>query len=222
MKVWVYVEGQSDVRALEAMWAEWKRNLRKKGWGVKIIPLENKAKFLKNIGYRAVEKLRRESTDFAIGLPDLYPNREYANTKHKHDSLEELRDVQMRLVRQELNSQGIRGVEVESHMRRFYGAAFKHDMEVLLLAAVSQLQSRLKIPQKPRGWRNPPEEQNQDKPPKIIVQDLFRRHRRKSYSENVDSPAILRNADLGQIAKQCPTFAAVIDWIGEKTRVPAY
>lgn len=222
MKVWVYVEGQSDRRALEALWGEWKKNLRRSGWGVRIIPLENKPKFFKNIGLRVVQRLMDDSSDYAIGLPDLYPNREYADTVHKHGNLDELSDVQTRLVSQELKDWGLRGVDVESHMDRFYAAAFKHDMEVLLLAAASQLQSRLKMSNKPHGWRNPPEEQNQDNPPKIVVQDLFRRHRKKSYRENVDSPAILRDANLEHVAKQCPAFRAMIDWIGEKTGVPAY
>lgn len=222
MKVWIFVEGRSDVRALNALWGNWKQELGKEGWGIQLISLENKAKYFKKIGHRAVEKLIYDTYDLAIGLPDLYPNREYSDTVHKHVNLGELTDVQTQLVGRELKNQGVRGVEVESHMDRFYAAAFKHDMEVLLLAAASQLQSRLKMSNKPRGWRNPPEEQNQDKPPKIIVQDLFRRHRKKSYRENVDGPAILRDADLEQVAKQCPTFAAVIDWIGEKTGVPAY
>ena len=58
----------------------------------------------------------------------------------------------------------------------------------------------------PRSWRQPPEEQNQDKPPKKIVQALFSRYLRKSYRENVDSLAILRNAELRDVAEQCPTF----------------
>lgn len=108
-------------------------------------------------------------------------------------------------------------------MARFYASALKHDLEVLLLAATSQLQSRLKTQDKLSGWRLPPEDQNQSKPPKRIVEELFSKYRKgKSYNDVEDGPAILRDADLCEVAKQCPVFRAMIDWIGEKTGVPGH
>ena len=221
MKVWIFVEGSSDVKALSALLNGWKQNLSAKGWGIQIIPLENKSKYFRKIGSRATEKLVNDARDLVVGLPDLYPNRDYANTEYKHDNLEELRNVQTRLVKQNLQ-QEVRRADVDSHIERFHASALKHDLEVLLLAATNQLQSRLKIPNRPSGWRRHPEEQNQDRPPKRIVENLFRRHLRRSYRENTDSDAILRNADLREVAEQCPTFRAMIDWIGGKTGVPGY
>ena len=221
MKVWIFVEGSSDVKALSALLNGWKQNLSAKGWGIQIIPLENKSKYFRKIGSRATEKLVNDARDLVVGLPDLYPNRDYADTEYKHDNLEELRNVQTRLVKQNLQ-QEVRRADVDSHIARFYASALKHDLEVLLLAATDQLQSRLKMPNRPSGWRQPPEEQNQDKPPKRIVEELFRRHRRQSYKETNDSYAILTDADLRKVAEQCPTFRAMIDWIGKKTGVPGY
>ena len=221
MKVWIFVEGSSDVKALSALLNGWKQNLSAKGWGIQIIPLENKSKYFRKIGSRATEKLINDARDLVVGLPDLYPNRDYANTEYKHDNLGELRNVQTRLVKQNLQ-QEVRRADVDSHIARFYASALKHDLEVLLLAATSQLQSRLKMSNRPSGWRQPPEEQNQDKPPKRIVEELFRRHRRQSYKETNDSYAILTDADLREVAEQCPTFRAMIDWIGGKTGVPGY
>ncbi len=222
MKVWVFVEGKSDVQALSTLWSGWKQQLRKEGWGIKPIPLENKPKYFRKIGSRATEKLAHDPRDLVVGLPDLYPNRKYANTEYKHENLEELRDVQTRLVKQNLQKQGGRRADVDSHIARFYASALKHDMEVLLLASTSQLQSRLNLSNKPRGWRQPPEEQNQKKPPKRIVEELFSKHLKRRYREIRDSHAILRNADMGEVTAQCPTFRSMIDWIGEKTGVPAY
>lgn len=198
MKVWIFVEGKSDVRALSALWSGWKQQLREKGWGIQLISLENKSNYFRKIGPRAIEKLVHDTRDLVVGLPDLYPNRDYANTEYKHDSLEELRDVQTRLVKQSLQK---RWADVDSHIVRFYASALKHDLEVLLLAATSQLQSRLKVSNRPDGWRQPPEEQNQNKPPKKIVEELFQRHLRRSYREIVDSHAILSNADLREVAE---------------------
>ncbi len=108
-------------------------------------------------------------------------------------------------------------------MARFYASALKHDLEVLLLAATSQLQFRLKTQDKLSGWRLPPEDQNQSKPPKRIVEELFSKYRKgKSYNDVEDGPAILRDADLREVAEQCPAFRALINWIGKKTGVPGY
>ncbi len=219
MKVWVFVEGKSDEQALSALWSGWKRELGKKGWGIQLIHLGSKSKYFNKIGPRVVEKLVHDTRDLVVGLPDLYPNRNYANTEYKHDNVEELRDVQTRLVKQKLE-QEVRRADFDSHIARFFASALKHDLEVLLLAATGQLQSRLR--NGTSGWRRPPEEQNQDKPPKKIVQDLFLKHLGRAYRENTDSHAILRDAGLREVAEQCPAFCAVIDWIGEKTGVPAY
>lgn len=218
MKVWIFVEGRSDVQALSALWSDWQQRLGKKGWGIQLIPLENKSKYFRNIGSRATEKLEHDTRDLVVGLPDLYPNQDYANTQYKHDDLKELRAVQTRLVKQQMG----RRTDINSYMARFYASALKHDLEVLLLAATSQLQSQLKMSNRPSGWRQPPEDQNQNRPPKKIVEELFQRRLKRAYRENADSAAILRDADLRQVAEQCPTFCAMIDWIGGKTGVSGY
>ena len=219
MKVWIFVEGSSDVKALSTLLNGWKQNLSAKGWGIQLIPLDSKSKYFRKIGSRATEKLANDAHDLVVGLPDLYPNQDYANTDYRHSNLKELQDVQKHLVERQLQRMGR---HTNSHMARFYAGALKHDLEVLLLAATSQLQSRLKMSNRPSGWRRPPEEQNQDKPPKRIVEALFQRELKRSYRENTDSDAILREADLREVAEQCPTFRAMIDWIGEKTGVRGY
>ena len=221
MKVWIYVEGPSEVKALSALLNGWKQNLSAKGWGIQVIPLDSKSKYFRKIGSRATEKLSNDAHDLVVGLPDLYPNRDYADTEYKHDNLEELQDVQTQLVKQNLQ-QEVRRADVGRHIARFYASALKHDLEVLLLAATSQLQAQLKMSNRPRGWRQPPEEQNQDKPPRKVVEELFRKNTRHAYKPTTDSYAILRNADLREVAEQCPTFRAMIDWIGKKTGVPGY
>ena len=222
MKVWVFVEGDSDVKALSALLNGWKQNLSTKGWGIQVIPLDSKSKYFRKIGSRATEKLANDARDLVVGLPDLYPNRDYADTEYKHNNLQELQGVQRRLVKQHLQQQMGRRADVDSHIAHFYASALKHDLEVLLLAATSQLQSRLRMSNMPRSWWQPPENQNQDRPPKRIVEELFRINLKRSYRENTDSDAILRKADLREVAEQCPTFCAMIDWIGEKTGVPGY
>ena len=71
MKVWVYVEGQSEEKGLSALWSKWMQELKKKGWGIRIIPLDNKDKYFRKIGARATEKLTNNTQDIVVGLPDL-------------------------------------------------------------------------------------------------------------------------------------------------------
>ena len=227
MKVWVYVEGRSDKVALSALWRGWKQDLGRKGWGIEVVPLENKSKYFKKIGPRSTEKLMNDRHDLVVGLPDLYPNRHFEKTDYRHDNLKELVELQKRLVRQGVQKREPAGID--QYMNRFYASALKHDLEMLLLAAPDHLRPLLKMKNRPHGWRLPPEDQNQERPPKKIIEELFRVNLKRSYLETKDSHAILRNVDLSEILfdkngqhEQCPTFRAMLDWVGKKTGVRAY
>ncbi len=98
MKVWVYVEGKSDKEALSVLWKEWKQKLGRKNWQIQCIPLKGKSRYFKSVGPRTAARLLQDKDDLVIGLPDLYPNREYANTEYRHENLQELKGLQRRLV----------------------------------------------------------------------------------------------------------------------------
>lgn len=227
MKVWFLVEGRSDSAALTALWSDWKKNLEEHGWGLRFVTLENKSKYLRKVGVRTTEKLQNDSKDLVVGLPDLYPNMDFGNTVFRHNSLSDLQNLQIRLVRQEVKKR-VRSKEVECCMSRFYASAMKFDLEMLILAAHNHLQERLELSRLQKTWRVPPEEQNQNKPPKKIVQQLFMTKLNRSYREITDCQAILRNADILEVLYdendriQCPVFCAMLDWIGSKTGVSAY
>ena len=123
MKVWIFVEGKSDVQALSALWSGWKQNLSTKGWGIQLIPLESKSNYFRKIGSRATEKLANDACDLVVGLPHLYPNRDYADTEYKHNNLQELQGVQTRLIKQHLQQQMGRRTDIGSHITRFYASA---------------------------------------------------------------------------------------------------
>ena len=229
MKVWVYVEGKSDKEALSVLWKEWKQKLGSKSWQIQCIPLKGKSRFFRSVGPRAAARLLQDKDDLVVGLPDLYPNREYANTEYGHKNLQELKvDVQRQLVKRSLLQQD-NLAEVSSLMSRFYASALKHDMEMLLLAALNHpLRSQRRKNDASVSWRFPPEEQNQNRPPKKLVEELFLTTRKRSYRAIADSFAILSETTLpnvlfdGRGNEQCPEFRSMLDWVGEKTGVPAY
>jgi len=218
VKVWVYVEGRSDKDALSALCRNWRQDLRTRGWGIEFVSLKNKSEYLRKIGPRATEKLMNDKHDLVVGLPDLYPNRHYEHTKYSHNSLQELKHLQTQLVKRSLQMNVGPG-DSDSRISRFHASALKHDLEMLLLAVPRHLQTSLRMKNAPKGWRLPPEDQNQNNPPKNIVEKLFRIHRKQSYLEAKDGHAILRNVDISEVLydergqEQCPTFRAMLDWI---------
>lgn len=232
MKVWVYVEGVSDEHALTALWESWSEQLRLAGHGVQIIPLNGKPRFFQRIGHLAARILYDNDEDIVIGLPDLYPNRDFERTKFKHQDMEELKQVQNREVGDALKTIfNVSEVKTRKLLKRFLPSAFKHDAEMLLLAAKEQLRSYLGTTDELGGWCNPVEEQNQNQPPKRVVEGLFRTKsaRRRAYHATKDASAILCKVSevrtiiynsIGQV--QCPVFKAALDWIGCRTGVVAY
>ena len=232
MKVWIYVEGESDRLGLRTLWTNWRKQLRAAGHGIKIIPLTSKSQFFRKIGPRAAEKLCANNEDIVIGLPDLYPNQEYVGTQFEHRDLTQLMTVQTNEVSNALqNIFSVNRPQVRRLLKRFLPSALKHDLEMLLLAAQDQLRSYLGTPDRLGNWRNPDEDQNQNHPPKRIVEELFRTksRTRHAYRDTRDASAVLRNVtDIKTIIYnatnqiKCPVFKALLDWIGEKTTIPAY
>ena len=102
---------------------------------------------------------------------------------------------------------------------------------MLLLAAQKELRSHLRTTDQLGKWRSPVEDQNQQRPPKHIVEELFRTKSKTkhAYRDTKDASAILRNVtDIKTIIFnasnqiKCPVFKSLLDWIGEKTGIPAY
>jgi hypothetical protein len=230
MKVWIFAEGDSDRIALETLWVRWRGLLKTAGWGIRIVPLENKSQYFRKIGHHAAEKLANNEHDLVVGLPDLYPNREYANSQYKHADLAELKRVQEVLVEEALAKVfGCSSEQSRAALGRFYATAFKHDAEMLLLAATDQLRQILGTPDALGNWRHPVEEQDQVKPPKRIVADLFQAKRGRKYRDTIHTRAVLEKVtEVKTILYhngnqlQCPVFKELMDWIGAKTGVAGY
>lgn len=232
MKVWIYVEGESDKLALKTLWRSWREQLRTGGHGISISTLGGKSKFFHKIGHRAAEKLYANKDDIAIGLPDLYPNQPYIGTRFEHMDMIQIKSIQKSEVCNALqNIFGVNHSQVQQLLERFLPSALKYDLEMLLLAAQEQLRNYLGTRDRLGNWRNPVEDQDQNHPPKRIVEELFRTksRTRRAYRDTRDASAVLRNVtDIKTIIYnatnqiKCPVFKALLDWIGEKTTIPAY
>ena len=233
MTVFVYVEGPSDVLALKELFGGYMQELRPRKHSLSFLSLKNKSNLLKKIGPRAAEKLAQNSDDRVVALPDLYPSRTYATTQYAHSDLGQLRDRLRGLVKAALQATPyrVRPPALAGAMDRFYPCALKHDLEMLLLAAWPSLEQHLRARLNPGDWRQPAEEQDEDRPPKLVVQGLFKAKTRRDYHETRDARVVLGRVariedDLlytthpGQL--ECPVFKDLLDWIGEQTGVAPY
>jgi len=81
----------------------------------------------------------------------------------------------------------------------------KHDLEALLLAAPDQLRQRLGTTDKlTKAWCKPVEDQNDDQPPKRVVDALFKKYRKKrGYIGTMDALWILERAKLASVEQAC-------------------
>ena len=57
MKVWMFVEGDSDSLGLKALFDNWIKDLNANGWGIRIVPLKNKSRYFEFIGISVTDKL---------------------------------------------------------------------------------------------------------------------------------------------------------------------
>ena len=231
MRIFVYVEGDSDRGALEQLLASYRQALRPGRHALRFVALGSKGAFFDRFASQAAGNLAGDGVNRVVALPDLYPNRQYVDTDNAHADLPQLAARLKTLVAHALTAHfGVRRADLERVLVRFYPCALKHDLEMLLLAAWRRLEAYIGAPLNPDTWRHPAEEQDQEHPPKEIVRRLFTAKARRGYRETRDAPAVLRRVtdlrtDLlynahGQ--EECPEFRAFLDWLGSQTGTPAY
>jgi hypothetical protein len=201
VKVLVYVEGDSDRIALEALLSPIIREGQQAGIAIRFLPLRGKDEVLRSSSLKAAADLARDARDWMFALPDLYPMKRFDGTENEHHSVDDLR----RLLRKRFEAEARRlGVEGDT-LSHFRVHCLKHDLEALLLAAPDALRRRLGTDDALRGrWRLPVEDQNDAKPPKRVVEELFKHYRRKPpYQETVDALWILQKARLDEVEAAC-------------------
>jgi hypothetical protein len=202
VKVSIYVEGPSDQKALQALLDKpIIEPARARGVGIKFYPLGGKAPILNDVPRKAAEILKQNPGDWVFALPDLYPMASYDDGPHKHRSFAEL----VALLRGRFLSRADKIGLPEGARSHFRVHCLKHDLEALLLASPDELKQRLKTKDLLRGrWRLPVEEQNDTKPPKYVIMELFRQHRRKpDYVDTDDAVWILARAALATLERDC-------------------
>jgi len=210
MRAIVYVEGNSDKQALEVLLKPLIEQKLQEGVAIEIFETpagDRKTSLLTKVPVKAVNILLNDPTAVVAAVPDLYPK----NKAFPHETYPEL-------VRG-LTTKFEQALQEKTHQPdkrifpRFKVFCFKHDMEVLILAAEEALRAQLENATFKVTWRKPVEDQNQDHPPKYVVEDIYHRHGQK-YKGTVDAPLILRGVSYRQIAERCPQcFKPFVDFL---------
>ncbi len=206
MNVLVYVEGESDRVALETVLQPVREAARARRVGIQFLPLGGKARILKEVPHKAVGHLRERPEDWVFALPDLYPMKDFDGTDLRHCSFPAMEALLQASFSKQAQRKGL-DEAVHNHFRVH---CFKHDLEVLVLAAHEALAARLKTQDKIRNnWRQPVEDQNDDRFPKRVVQELFKRYRSQcAYNEISDATWILQRTSLEDLLLACPQHFA--------------
>jgi hypothetical protein len=216
MKVLVYVEGPSDRDALRGLLRSVMAEGQRRRVGIQFIPLGDKAKILDTSAGKAARHLGEHPEDWVVALPDLYPMSQYNGTPNEHRSFTDLE----RLLADRFAHEARRHRVAAHAQGHFRVHCLKHDLEVLLLACPDQLRQRLGTDHALGQWRLPVEDQNDQQPPKRIVEALFKKYRSKpGYVETVDAPWILERASLEAVIAKCSQNIA--PFVAELKRIVA-
>jgi len=216
MYVVIYVEGISDKNAMELLLASLIAEKQELGIAIQFACIKGKdnqrggdAKkdLLTKMPEKAVEFLRNQPGSIMVLMPDLYPK----NKGFPHETFAELEAGIMERFSRALEAKGL--ADDSRFRERFKVFCFQHDLEVLILAAEEQLKKYLGVKSFKISWQIPVEEQNQDLPPKRIVERLFESCGRK-YKELRDASSILKEVDYHTISDRCPqSFKPFINFL---------
>ncbi len=204
MRVIIYVEGTSDKNAMEALLVNLIDKKSAEGVSIEFFAIKGpkndrggdaKKELLLNAPIKAVNILCNNPNSIAIILPDLYPK----NKWFPHETFQQLEAGIMENFSRSLQKKDIQDERLTERLKVF---CFKYEMEALILAAESALQDKLGVTSLAVTWTIPVENQNHDRPPSKIVEQLFRDSGKK-YNKTVDPQLILRNTSYQEIAEKC-------------------
>jgi len=193
-EVFVYVEGPSDQLGMRELLADIIERAAGNGNRVDFYPLNGKEPLLNKGPKKAINILRNRPNSYVFLVPDLYPR----NKPFTHSSYDDLKGELEKRFKKDLQRKNCD----ERLAERFFVHCFKYDLEVLILASKEVLLTRLRKQKCSQSWADPVEDQDHDKPPKRIVEALFRDAGMK-YKDTADVPWILSRSNHRELVKKC-------------------
>ncbi len=199
MKVLVYVEGPSDKAAMAALLRPLLEKKKLDGVAIEFFDApkgDKKVSVLTKVPIRAANIILNDPDSMVVALPDLYPK----NKAFPHETVDELVQGVIQNFENALNS---KSSNIDTRLTdRFKVFCFKYDLEALILASEIALRDRLGLRVLACTWQIPVEDQDHDRPPKRIVEELFQQQG-KRYQGTVDAPLILGAMKYEDVADHC-------------------
>ena len=199
----MYVEGPSDQLGMRKLLANIIAMAKQTGNIVDFFPMGGKEALLNKGPKKAINILRNKPNSWVLLVPDLYP----PNKPFPHVTFQNLKnEIELRFIKE------LAAKNADERLKdRFRVHCFKYDLEVLLLASEDTLLSRLGVTVLSQKWKLPVEDQNHQRPPKRIVENLFSEVG-KRYKDTIDVPWILERSDYNDLKTKCPqNFEPFID-----------
>ena len=198
MRVIIYLEGPSDKLALSVLLEPLVQRKLQQGVMIEFFETpdgDRKLSLLTKVPIKAVNILLNDPSAIVIAMPDLYPY----NKGFPHETYPQLVEGLSARFEKALHSKT--GTVNARDARRFKIFCLKHDLESLILASEESLKVRLGG-QLRVNWHKPVEDQNNTRPPKYVVEEMYRQHGEK-YKDTVDAPLVLHGVDYQVIAERC-------------------
>lgn len=205
--VMVYVEGPSDKLAMQRLLSPILDQALRQGVKITFHPFNGKKNLLMEGPRRAADILASTPDTQVVILPDLYPK----NQGGDHETLPELRRLLQNRFQECLKQKHCESAD--SLPERLHVHCFKYELEVLLLAAAEEVAAYLGGKEIKKDWKLPVEDQDHNNPPKNFLKKIFQ-DRDQWYRDTVDAPAILGQANLDRLKKECPQcFAPLVEFL---------
>lgn len=195
----IYVEGVSDKNVLSVLLNPLIEQKQQKGIAIAFFEAtegDRKKFVVEKAPVRAVNILSNQQDALVVAMPDLYPK----NKGFPHNTAQELANGIQKNFENALKNKGITDERLNERFKVF---CFKYELEVLLLAAEDALKAYLGVETFAVKWKKPVEDQNHDKPPKQVIEELFQKSQR-TYKEADDAARILSGVNYQDIAAACP------------------
>lgn len=209
MQVVVYVEGASDKQALTALLRSRIEQMRRENVYVQFIERDSKGDILNKGARKALTILRNRPEAHVVLLPDLYPPHAGGIP---HETVDQLVDGVWERLHDRIADWTVEVSQIEN---RFHVFCLKYELEALILAAEESLCRHLETTHISVDWAHSIEDQNHDRPPEIVVREIFASNGAE-YVKEEDAPEILARADAGVIAERCPQqFAPFVEFLDD-------
>lgn len=200
-KLFLYCEGDTEEAILKPLLDPFVRELAALGVGVKVLNMHGISHFYSDIGKSVIRAVDASGAIAVLGVVDLFR----AVNEFPTAAVEVSQKAAY--VRQTLKEAVPR-----SHRKYFHPHVAIQETEAWLLADETAVRAVLKSEDGP--WPSPEAVGH----PAQVLEDLYRRHKKRSYQKVPDGMALANKVDPERIYARCPAFQRLVNDLRKAAR----